>query len=429
MKKKIDLRTIILAAGKGTRMKSEIPKVLHKVCGKALIEYVIDAATAAGSLKICLVLGHQIQNVKEYLQQQGKNFDIAVQEKLLGTADAVKSAAKFFHGYNGHVLILCGDTPLLRRQTVKNLVSRHMKTGAACTLLTAMVEKSEGYGRILRDRSGQVTGIREHNDATEAERAIKEINVGIYCFRSDALFDGIAKIKANPLKKEFYLTDIFSILSQNGEKIEGVLAEDDREGLGVNSREDLAVAESILRQRILKDLMLTGVTIVDPQTTYIDEDVTIGRDTVIRPFTIVENNVRIGARCLIGPFARLRPGSRIGNDVEIGNFTEISRSQIGEHSLMKHFGFLGDAQVGENVNIGAGVVTANYDGRTKNKTVIHDQAFVGSDSILVAPVKIGKKATTGAGCVVTGGTVVPDGGVIVGVPGKMITPTYQHRIK
>ena len=416
-----DLRAIVLAAGKGTRMKSDIPKVLHTVAGKALIEYAIDLVMAVGSLKICLVLGHQVEGVKKFLQKKGKVFDVAVQKKLLGTADAVRSAAGFFRSHRGHVLILCGDTPLLCNKTVDDLVKRHFKSRAACTLLTAVVEKSDGYGRILRDASGKVTGIREHNDANKIEKNIKEINVGVYCFESGVLFESLKQIKMNPQKKEFYLTDIIGILVKRDVKIESVSTQDWREGLGVNTREDLATAEGILRQRILKSFMLSGVTIVDPQTTYIHEDVKIGTDTTIRPFTVIENDVRIGQRCSIGPFARLRPGSRIANGVEVGNFAEVSRSQIGERSLMKHFGFIGDAEVGRNVNIGAGTVTANFDGKTKNKTIISDQAFIGSDSILVAPVKIGKKAITGAGCVVTKGKIIPDESIVVGVPGKVIS--------
>ena len=411
-----DLRAIILAAGKGTRMKSDVLKVLHPVCGKPLIDYVLDLCRVVGSLKTCVVLGHQKEKISSHL---GGDFSVAVQKGLKGTADAIKSAEGYFRGYQGHVLVLCGDTPLLKKETIRDLVRKHKKSDAACTFLTAVVDDSRGYGRIIRSSLGKAAAIREERDATEFEKNIMEINVGVYCFKSKLLFQFIKEVQQNKSKNEYYLTDIVEILVERGFKMETLEVEDGREGLGVNSREDLARCEAILRERILQNLMRQGVTIVDPKTTYIDADVKIGQDTVIRPFTVIENNVRLGKRCVIGPFTRLRPGTRLADQVEIGNFAEVSRTQIGRQSIMKHFSFLGDAVVGSMVNIGAGVVTANYDGRAKNRTFIADQAFIGSDSILVAPVKIGKKALTAAGCVVTKGTKVPDGSMVRGVPGKV----------
>jgi bifunctional UDP-N-acetylglucosamine pyrophosphorylase/glucosamine-1-phosphate N-acetyltransferase len=413
-----NLRAIILAAGKGTRMKSRVPKVLHKVCGKPLIQYVIDVVKTVGSLEISVVLGHQHQQVSAYL---GEGVDIAIQKELLGTADAVRCSAKSMKGFQGDVLILCGDTPLLQASTVGQLIRNHRKANAACTFLTAVVQDNYGYGRILRGPNGKAFAIREENDASPNEKNIAEINVGVYVFQKEILFEAIKNIQMNKAKKEYYLTDVIEIIAEKGLKIETLEAADAKEGMGVNTREDLTVCETIIRERILRDFMLNGVTIVDPNNTYIDADVQIGCDTVIRPFTVIEADVRIGENCSIGPFARIRPGSRIGNQVEVGNFTEISRTQIGERCLMKHFGFLGDADLGQGVNVGAGVVTANYDGVSKNKTHIEDKAFIGSDSILVAPVKIGRKAVTGAGCVVTSGEVVPEGAVVVGVPAREIS--------
>ncbi len=411
------LRTIILAAGKGTRIKSETPKVLHSVCGKPLLQYVLDVVFDIGSVKNCVVLGHRSQQVKEALRN---DIQVVIQKRLLGTADAVKCAYKYFKNYKGDVLILCGDTPLLHPETLKKLIRKHRKTNAACTFLTAFVQEPIGYGRVLRDSKGMAVAIREENDATEFEKNIIEINVGVYCFKSNILFQLINDIRVNKRKKEFYLTDIIEILTQQGDKNETLEVEEANEGLGINTREDLAKSEAILRQRILKEFMLKGVTIVDPQTAFIHADVKIGQDTVICPFTIIESNVVVGANCIIGPFAHLRPGTKIGNHVQVGNFAEVSRTQLGERTLMKHFSFLGDAQVGSHVNIGAGVVTANFDGKVKNKTRILDNAFIGSDSILVAPVKIGKKAITGAGCVVTKGKIIPDRSVVVGVPGRIL---------
>ncbi len=414
--------TIILAAGKGTRMKSKVPKILHPVCGKPLIQYVIDTVSAVGSLKICVVIGHQAHSVKKYL---GNKVTTIVQKKLLGTADAVKIAGRYLRNHKGNVLVLCGDTPLLNKNTIKQLIQCHQKSKAICTFLTAFVEDSTRYGRVIRDEKGSPIAIREEKDASRLEKNINEINVGVYCFKGEELLKGLEAIKVNPRKKEYYLTDIIDILSKRGKKIETVTTQDHQEGIGVNTREDLAFVESVVRKRILENFMRQGVTIVDPLTTYIDADAKIGQDTVIRPFTVIENSVRIGRRCIIGPFARLRPGTRIGNNAEVGNFAEISRSELGDYTLMKHFSFLGDAQVGSRVNIGAGTVTANYDGRRKNKTRIRDGAFIGSDSILVAPVTIGKKAITGAGCVVTKGKVVPDKGVVVGVPAKLISKSKR----
>ena len=411
-----DLRTVILAAGKGTRMKSDVPKVLHEVCGKPIVEYVLDAAKAAGSLKTYVVVGYKGDAVKKQL---GSGPIMIRQPKLSGTADAVRRVAGHLKNYRGDVLILCGDTPLLNKMVIKELVGKHKNSKAVCTFLTAAVGDPQGYGRIIRDERGKVVAIREDKDAFDHERNIVEINVGVYCVQSRALFGALKRIRLNEKKKEFYLTDIIGLFHQDGSRIETVTTEDPVEGLGVNTKEDLAVAERVIREKILKNFMRDGVTIVDPATTYIDADVKIGKDTCIRPFTIVEKDVRIGDRCVIGPFARLRPGVRLGNGVEIGNFTEVSRTKIGNKTLMKHFSFLGDALVGSDVNIGAGTITANFDGVRKNQTKIGNGAFIGSDSILIAPVKIGNKAVVGAGSVVTKGKVVPDGGIAVGVPAQI----------
>jgi bifunctional UDP-N-acetylglucosamine pyrophosphorylase/glucosamine-1-phosphate N-acetyltransferase len=411
------LRAIILAAGKGTRMYSDIPKVLHQVCGKALIQTVVDTVSAVGSLKTYVVLGHKIEVVREQLS---KELVIVHQKKLAGTADAVKSAAAHFRSYRGDVLILCGDTPLLTKETIKQLIRKHQSSQAVCTVLTAVIASPQGYGRMIRDSRGQVTAIREDKDASDEERAVNEINVGVYCFKSKELFAALKRVKVNPKKKEFYLTDTIDLFYQQGLKVETYVTDDPSEGLGVNTRVDLAVAHNIIRQKILKKFMLDGVTIVDPATTYIDAGVKIGRDTIIRPYTFIEHDVNIGSRCLIGPFAHIRPKSVIGDDVEVGNFTEVNRSKLGNKTLMKHFSYLGDATVGAHVNIGAGTVTANFDGKNKHDSKILDYAFIGSDAVLVAPVKIGKKAVVGAGSVVTRGKIIPDGGVAVGVPARVI---------
>ncbi len=413
-----ELNTIILAAGKGTRMKSDTPKVLHQVCGKPMLQYVLDISKSVGSLKTCVVLGHKCDSVKDFLS---KDFLTVEQKKLLGTADAVKCTEKYFKNHKGNVLILCGDTPLLNKSVIKNIVKRHKKREAVCTFLTAVVHNPEGYGRIIRDESGKVVAIREDNDAVGLERDLAEINVGVYCFKAQELFKALKEIKINKKKKEFYLTDIIELFYEKQFKIETIETENPSEGLGINTREGLAEAEAILRRKILKRFMSDGVTIMDPQTVYIDSEVKIGRDTIIKPFTFIEKNVKVGARCSIGPFARLRSGARIEDDVEIGNFTEISRTKIGKRSMMKHFSYLGDADVGSDVNIGAGAITANFDGVEKNLTKISDGAFIGCDSIMIAPVKIGKQAIVGAGSVVSKKKNVPDYSVAVGAPARIIS--------
>ncbi len=413
-----DVKTIILAAGKGTRMRSGTPKVLHPVCGRPILQYVLEVAKKIGSLKTYVVLGHQFEDVKKTLSSDC----IAVkQEKLLGTADAVKQVVKFLKGFSGDVVVMCGDTPLLEAATIKGLIAKHRLTKASVTVLSAVVDEPAGYGRMVRDAKGQVMAIREDKDASESEKKISEINVGVYCFKSRELCAGLSQIKLNPKKKEYYLTDIIDLFYKKNFKGETFIVSDFREGLGVNDRRDLANAEAVMRRKILNDLMLSGVTIVDPESTHIDRDVVIGQDTVIRPFTVIENDVTIGKNCRIGPFCHLRPGTRLADHVEIGNFTEVSRTSIGDKTLMKHFSFMGDAVIGKNVNIGAGSITANYDGKNKHQTKISDNAFIGSDSILVAPVSVGKGSMTGAGSVLTKKRSVPDGCIAVGVPARIFS--------
>ncbi len=410
------VRAIVLAAGKGTRMRSDLPKVLHPVCGQPMVDHVLDIAKAISSL-IYVVVGYQAQKLCCHL---GHRVKVVHQKKLLGTADAIRVVLPELKNYSGDVLIVCADTPLLKKESVKRLLTMHRKQRAACTILTAIVPSAVQYGRIVRDNKGQVIAIREEKDASPKEKDIREINTGVYCFRAKDLSLGLSRISLNKKKKEYYLTDIVAILKGDGKAIAASRLSDAREGLGINTRKDLSAADAIMRQRILEKLMADGVSIVDPSTTYIDAGVRIGRDSVIRPCTVIEKDVVIGKRCAIGPFCHVRPRTRIKDDAQVGNFAEISRSTLGAKSLMKHFSFIGDAAIGKNVNIGAGVVTANYDGKNKNKTTIANGAFIGSDSILVAPVSIGASALTGAGCVVTKGQRIPKGQVVVGVPGKII---------
>jgi bifunctional UDP-N-acetylglucosamine pyrophosphorylase/glucosamine-1-phosphate N-acetyltransferase len=409
-------KAIILAAGKGTRMKSETPKVLHKVAGRPVLDYVLDITKSLRSLKTLVVVGHGSQQVKDAV---GEGVEFVLQDKLLGTGDAVNRCASHLKSYQGTILVLCGDTPLLSKDIIAALLKKHHSAKASATVLTAVIANPQGYGRIIRNGSN-IKAIREQKDASYDEDQIKEINVGVYCFNSKDLFGALTKVKLNPGKKEFYLTDVIELLLAQGKKVGTFTTQDETVAFGVNTREDLAQAQAIIRRRILSKHMLAGVTIIDPLTTFIEAGVKIGQDTVIEPMTVIHTDVRIGRNCSIGPMARIRPGTRIGDGAAIGNFAEVSRSSLGNKVMQKHFSFLGDATVGAGTNIGAGVVTANYDGVNKNKTSIGPKAFIGSDAILVAPNKIGAGAMIGAGSVVAHGKNIPAGMVAVGIPARVI---------
>ena len=412
-----NVAAIILAAGKGERMKSGTPKVMHPVCSRPMLEYVLDLVKAMGCSHTIAVLGYKYELVRTILPPKVK---AVVQKRIVGTADAVKQALPFVRSFKGPVVILYGDTPLLTKETVEKLVKHHLETKAAATLLTVAMENPAGYGRILRDRLGSIAAIVEEKDADEFQKGIKEVNTGIICFDRKKLAECIKLVKADNAKKEYYLTDVVKILRARGEFVETVRAADALEVMGVNSRVELAQAHKCMQRRIQEAYMRDGVTIVDPDSTFISFGAKIGTDTVIYPFTAIEKDVIIGKQCSVGPFARLRPGTRLDDQVVVGNFIEISRSKLSSRSRAKHFGFIGDTTVGQSANIGAGTVTANYDGRNKNKTVIRDGAFIGCDTVLVAPVRIGRAARTGAGSVVTRGKNVPDRGVVVGVPARAL---------
>jgi bifunctional UDP-N-acetylglucosamine pyrophosphorylase / glucosamine-1-phosphate N-acetyltransferase len=412
-----NIKTIILAAGKGTRMKSELPKVLHTIVGRPLIQFVLDNVKALGLKDTCVVVGFRQDLVKNHLDKKIKTIE---QKRLLGTGDALKAVTAKLKGFKGNLLVLYGDSPLIERASLENLIKTHTSSGADCTLLTAVIDNPFGYGRIIRDNYSRIRRISEEVDSSAAERQIKEVNVGAYCFKSQVLPKALKEIKANNKKKEYYLTDIIAVMASMGLSIESAEVKGRGEVLGINSREDLAAAAKIIRGRILRNFMENGVAIIDPENTYIESDVKIGQDTVIYPFTFIEKDVTIGANCSIGPLCHIRAHVTIKDNVKLGNFVEISRSRLEKGAVAKHFSFIGDAQVGEKVNIGAGVVTANYDGVNKSLTQIAEGAFIGSHSVLVAPVKIGKKAVTGAGSIVTKGHNVPDHGVVVGVPARLL---------
>ena len=431
-----DIHIVVLAAGKGTRMKSALPKVLHEAAGLTLIEHVLRVAAPLSPRSVNVVVGHEAARVRQALGER-PGLAFALQEPQLGTGHAVLQAEPLLEGASGTVVLLSGDVPLLRSETLAALIERHRTTGAAATVLTARVPDPHGYGRIVRDagHGGTISAIVEHKDATEEQRRIDEINSGIYAFDAASLFDALKEIGSSNAQGEYYLPDLVTIYRSRGRVVETVTARDPAEILGVNSRKELADVGAILRARRNEALMESGVTIVDPGSAFIGPDVTIGRDTTIHPGVHLEGRTSVGANCVIhsgvrivdsrladdviinnfcvitdstvergariGPFAQLRPQSVVGEDAHVGNFVELKKTRMGRGSKANHLAYLGDATIGEKVNVGAGTITCNYDGVSKYPTVIEDGAFIGSDSQLIAPVTIGKGAYIAAGSSIT----------------------------
>lgn len=426
-----DLVTVILAAGKGTRMKSKLPKVLHKAGGKTMLQHVIDAAKAAGAKRNIVVTGFGGEMVREAI---GDQAEFVTQTEQLGTGHAVLQTKELLKDETGTVMVLCGDTPLLTGALLKKLYDEHVAAEAKATVLTAIMPDATGYGRIIRSADGSVEKIVEHKDATAEEREVREVNSGIYCFAAKDLFEALSHVTNDNAQGEYYLPDVLEILKKKGEKIWAVAADDYEDTLGINSRLQLAGAEKILRRRKNEELMSEGVTIMDPATTYIDDDVKVGRDTVIYPMTWLEHSTVIGEECEIGPnvrfqdvkcgnrvtgqfiyahecqidddvklgqFVHLRPNTHLFEGVKIDNFIEVKNSNIGKGSKLPHLSYIGDCDMGENVNMGCGTITVNYDGKAKHRTKIGNNAFVGCNSNLVAPVTIEDDAYIAAGSTIT----------------------------
>ncbi|MDD4780592.1 MAG: bifunctional UDP-N-acetylglucosamine diphosphorylase/glucosamine-1-phosphate N-acetyltransferase GlmU [Tissierellia bacterium] len=427
--------SIILAAGEGTRMKSDIPKILHKVCGKEMIKYVIEAAEKSEINKNVIILGHGKEKVEECI----KDYEVISVEQPVGkdvpygTGYAVMMAEDNIED-NDNVIILCGDGPLITSETLKNLIKYHVENNYAATVMTANFNNPKGYGRIIRNEDMSICDIIEEKDAPEDIKNIKEINTGIFCFKGNMLKEALKKIDTNNSQKEYYLTDTVKVLNKEGFKIGGYVIEDETDIKAVNDRVQLAEVNKIMQMRINKKHMIAGVTIIDPDNTYIDDSVTIDRDTIIYPGTILEQGTIIGKHCTIGPnariinskiknnvnvdnskviesniddnttvgpFAYLRPGSNLGKNVKIGDFVEVKKSTIGDNSKSSHLSYIGDAEVGKNVNIGCGVVFVNYDGKNKNKTIVGDDAFIGSNSNLVAPIVVNNGGYIACGSTIT----------------------------
>jgi len=428
-----DLHVVILAAGKGTRMKSALPKVLHRAGELSLIDHVLRNAEALQPSTTVVVVGHQSEQVQQALRKRpGLRF--ALQQPQLGTGHALLQAEPHLHGARGTVLLLSGDVPLLRAATLHRLIEVHHARCAAATVLTAMVDNPHGYGRIVRD-GDQLMAIVEEKDATADERRIREINSGVYAFDLEPLFAALNGLGTSNAQGEHYLPDLIGIYRSRGLAVEAVVLDDAREILGVNSRRELADVSAILKQTRNEELMTAGVTIVDPASTWIGPDVSVGPDTVLHPNVYLEGKTTIGARCTInasvrivdstleddviinnfcvitgshvatgaelGPFAHLRPQSRVERDARVGNFVELKKTTLGPGSKASHLSYLGDATIGAKVNIGAGTITCNYDGTRKSPTVVEDNAFIGSDSQLIAPVRVGKGAYVAAGSSIT----------------------------
>ena len=422
------VQAIVLAAGRGTRMRSAEPKVLHKIFDKPLLDYPLESLERLGIRQPIVVVGWGKEKVISYLNGRVRAI---VQSPQLGTGHAVQVAGGKISRFQGDVLVWPADMTLVRQETIKRLLQDHPKSGSTVTILSSFMVDPTGYGRIIR-RGGRVVGIREELDANLEEKRVHEVNTGVYLFEPKALFDALGKIRPTNQKKEYYLTDTIHLIYEAGGQVEALPYASPEEAQGINSQTDLARAVRIMNQQNIRKHQIQGVTIVSPEQTFIAPDVRIGQDTVIYPWTYIENGVRIGRRCQIGPFAKIRSGTVLGDGSIIGSFVEINRSKIGKKVLAKHLAYLGDAEVGDGTNIGAGTITANYDGKTKQRTRIGKRAFIGVDTIFVAPVQVGDRAKTGAGAVLTRGTKVKEGEVYVGVPARSLRKKngkWQKRLR
>ncbi len=443
-----EIEAVVLAAGEGKRMVSALPKVLHPICGRPMVAYVLDTLAAVGASSPIVVIGHGGEQVRSALRE-GPRY--AVQEKQLGTGHAVMQALPHLEGHEGTVLIVYGDVPFLRPETIRTLLAHHRLTGASATILTDLRDDPFGYGRVLRDPGGNVRRVVEEADASPQEREVCEVNAGVYAIECGSLRDSVRALRPANAQGEYYLTDAIAALLERGKTVAAVTTGSRVEAAGINSRADLARAEAIMNAALLDALMAAGVTVLDTGTTYVHAGVSVGRDTTLLPGTVLEGRTAIGEGCRIGPgacltdarvgnrvtisystvtaaeigegsrvgpYSHLRPGVRLGRFVEVGNFAEMKNATVGDRTKVHHMSYIGDATVGARVNIGAGTVTCNYDGRSKHHTHIEDDAFIGSDTMLIAPVRVGRGAVTGAGSVVR--RDVPDGGVVVGMPARLV---------
>lgn len=449
---------MIMAAGLGTRMKSKRAKVLHELAGRPLIAHVVRAAFGITPDALITIVGYQAEDVQKAVRDEvarmverglhAPELHFALQSEQRGTGHAVMSARNFLHGREGSLIILAGDGPLLKSETLMRLAESHSADKNDATVLTVVMDDPTGYGRVIRDDKGGLAQIVEQKDASPQERAVREVSVSIYCFEIPALLDALDHLTTDNAQGEYYLTDVPKVLMMRGRRVGLMLHDDVEEVPGINTRIELAEIEHKLRERKVRELMLAGVTMIDPSTVYVHQDVEIGPDTVIHPQVIIEGASRIGSNCVIqswtrlknvqagddvtirnscviedsiihhkasvGPFSRMRMNAEIGEEAGIGNFVEVKKSKIGKKTKASHLSYLGDATLGDRVNIGAGTITCNYDGVRKHETVIEDDVKIGSDTMLIAPVRVGRGSKTGAGSVVTKN--IPEDSLAVGVP-------------
>lgn len=417
------LAIVVLAAGRGTRTKVSIPKVLLPLCGRTILATVLDEVAQLSAAHTLVVVHHGKERVEAELR--GRRVVTVDQGEPRGTGHAVQVAMQALAeraggAFVGDVLVVNGDGALIQAETLRELVTVRAQENAAVVLLTSVPPDPTGYGRIVRDENLSLVAIREQRDCSEDEREIDEVNAGFYCFAAERLAEVIGRLRADNAQGELYLTDAIGDLVGAGAVVVTMQTDDHEETLGVNSLAELAAVREVMQERILLHHLGNGVMIEDPGTTYIDHGVEIGADTRILPCTVIRTGVRIGSGCEVGPFSHLRAGTCMEDGAEVGNFVEVKNSVIGRGTKAKHLTYLGDATIGAHANIGAGTITANYDGKAKHKTTIADGAFIGSGTVLVAPATVGRGAKTGAGAVVTRNTVVPDEDVYVGVPARSL---------
>lgn len=393
-----NIMAIVMAAGKGTRMKSKKSKLVQKIYGKEIVKRAVENAKKAGVNDIVAIVGYQKEEVMAVL---GDTVKYAFQEEMMGTGHAVIQAKEYLKGKKGRVLVLNGDVPLLRPETLNKLIEKSIENKEYATLLTAIYDNPKGYGRIIRDEGGNISGIVEEKDTTDDQKEIKEINAGIYCFDIEELISALDEIQPNNAQGEYYITDVIGIMNKKGLKTGAVVVEDNTEILGINDRIQLEMLTKVLQMRINTEHMKNGITIEDVNTTYIYDDVKIGMDTVIHPNTIIKSDVEIGEDCEIGPNSYIREGCRLSNKVKIGSFVEIKKAIIGEGTKVPHLSYMGDCEIGEKCNIGCGTITCNYDGLHKSKTIIGNHSFIGSNTNLVAPVTLGDETFVAAGSTIT----------------------------
>ena len=399
----MDIKAVILAAGKGTRMKSETtPKVLHEIMGKTLLGYVLDNVKNFVSEEFVIV-GHHAQEVEDFVKNNYDNAKTVLQSPQLGTGHAVSMVCPSLENYDGLVLILCGDTPLVREETLKAFVEFHKSHNSDLTVMSTIFDNPTNYGRIIREADNSLKCIVEEKDTTPEQKAVKEVNAGIYCLNWAKIKSAFGQLKSNNAQGEYYLTDIISWGKEQKLNVNAYILEDSDEIYGINSRLNLAEATKMMNRRNLEKYMINGVTIVDPDSTWISEDTEIGQDTIIYPATYIEGKNKIGKNCKIGPCAHLRGGVEIVDNVKVGNFVEVKKAKISSNTNVGHLSYIGDAELGEHVNIGAGTITANYDplSKTKSKTILKDNVKIGSNSVLVAPVTVEEGANVGAGGIIT----------------------------